>query len=130
MKHEIPLYAVNENPDNQYVFEYGLNQSQGRKLYADLYIDDKVLNVKDIDSFLDVQLPEEQNMDLPNGGREADKKWAEIMHLAEQCGFIMSAYGGMACIVHKWKSVGTTWAQGISSHSENEWTMPQEDGMH
>lgn len=41
---EIPLYAVNENPVNPHAAEYGLTPADGRKVYADLYIDDKAVN--------------------------------------------------------------------------------------
>lgn len=40
----IPLYAVNENPVNPHAAEYGLTPADGRKVYADLYIDDKAVN--------------------------------------------------------------------------------------
>lgn len=45
----IPLYAVNENPGNPYAARFGLKHSDGRKLYADLYIDDKAMNPVDIE---------------------------------------------------------------------------------
>ncbi len=45
-KHEIPIYAVNENPRNEFSEIY--NTPTGRKIYADLYIDDKALNPNDI----------------------------------------------------------------------------------
>lgn len=41
---EIPLYAVNENPGNPHATEYGLTPADGRKVFADLYIDDKAVN--------------------------------------------------------------------------------------
>lgn len=41
---EIPLYAVNENPGNPHAEKNGLKHSDGRKVYADLYIDDKAVN--------------------------------------------------------------------------------------
>ena len=41
---EIPLYAVNENPGNPHAAKIGLKPSDGRKVYADLYIDDKAIN--------------------------------------------------------------------------------------
>ena len=41
---EIPLYAVNENPGNPHAAEYGLTPADGRKVFADLYIDDKAVN--------------------------------------------------------------------------------------
>lgn len=41
---EIPLFAVNENPANEYPARFGLSHSDGRKVYANLYIDDKAMN--------------------------------------------------------------------------------------
>lgn len=46
----IPLYAVNENPGNHFCEEYGTG---GRKVYADLYIDDKAVNVTDIEMLME-----------------------------------------------------------------------------
>ena len=46
--HGIQLYAVNENPTNTYPAQYGV-QTTGRKVFADLYIDDKALNVSDVE---------------------------------------------------------------------------------
>ena len=48
--HDIPLYAVNENPDNQYPELYGTGT--GRKVYADLYIDDKAINAEEIEEYM------------------------------------------------------------------------------
>lgn len=45
-RNEIPLFAVNENPANPYLNEYGTRE--GRKVFADLYIDDKAINAADI----------------------------------------------------------------------------------
>lgn len=45
----IELYSVNENPDNIFPDEYGTG-IDGRKLYADVYIDDKAINTADIES--------------------------------------------------------------------------------
>ena len=42
-KWKIPIFAVNENPENEYPAQYGLTHDQGRKMYADLYIDDKAV---------------------------------------------------------------------------------------
>lgn len=39
----IELYAVNENPDNTYGKEYGVTGAE-RKVFADLYIDDRAIN--------------------------------------------------------------------------------------
>lgn len=45
---EIPVHAVNENPWNPYAATIGLKPSDGRKVYADLYIDDKAINPAEI----------------------------------------------------------------------------------
>jgi ribonucleotide monophosphatase NagD (HAD superfamily) len=45
--HEIPLYAVNENSVSAYPLPYGTRP--GRKVFADLYIDDKAVNTADIE---------------------------------------------------------------------------------
>jgi len=45
--HEIPIYAVNENPHSEYSSYFGI-QPTGRKVFADLYIDDKAVNVREI----------------------------------------------------------------------------------
>lgn len=46
---EIPLFAVNENPGNLHPARYGLSPQDGRKVYADLYIDDKAVNTSEIE---------------------------------------------------------------------------------
>lgn len=48
---EIPLYAVNENPGNPHAAKIGLKPSDGRKVFADLYIDDKAVNPLAIEAF-------------------------------------------------------------------------------
>lgn len=50
--HGIPLYAVNENPGNVYPAQFGI-ESAGRKVYADLYIDDKAFNTATIESTME-----------------------------------------------------------------------------
>ena len=50
--HAIPLYAVNENPENTYPEQYGV-QTAGRKVYADLYIDDKAIHPTEIEKMMD-----------------------------------------------------------------------------
>lgn len=54
---EIPLYAVNENPGNPYAASIGLQPSDNRKVYADLYIDDKALNPAQIETALMLPFP-------------------------------------------------------------------------
>lgn len=44
----IDLYAVNENPDNTLGDEFGV-ESSGRKMYADMYIDDKAMNTAQLE---------------------------------------------------------------------------------
>lgn len=46
----ISLYAVNENPYNQFAEQYGTGT--GRKVFADLYIDDKAANTVDIERLM------------------------------------------------------------------------------
>ena len=53
---EIPLYAVNENPENPHAAKNGLKPSDGRKVYADLYIDDKAMNPLAIEFFGAVEI--------------------------------------------------------------------------
>lgn len=55
----IELYAVNENPDNTFPEEYGTSFG-GRKVFADIYIDDKSVNVSDIEAAMTKVLQEEQ----------------------------------------------------------------------
>lgn len=45
----IKIYAVNENPDNPLPEEYGTG-FDGRKVFADIYIDDKAVNVSDLEA--------------------------------------------------------------------------------
>lgn len=55
----IELYAVNENPDNTFSEEYGTSFG-GRKVFADIYIDDKSVNVSDLEAAMTKVLQEEQ----------------------------------------------------------------------
>lgn len=48
VERDIPIYAVNENPDNDYGERFGV-AGAGRKVYADLYIDDKAINAADVE---------------------------------------------------------------------------------
>lgn len=45
----IELYAINENPGNKFPEEYGTG-FDGRKVFADMYIDDKAVNTSDIEA--------------------------------------------------------------------------------
>ena len=70
---EIPLYAVNENPGNPHAAKIGLKPSDGRKVYADLYIDDKALNPAEIDP-------------------AAEKRAAEVQEAAEEVMETLATY--------------------------------------
>ena len=45
----IELYAINENPDSKYPEEYGTG-FDGRKVFADIYIDDKAINTSNVEA--------------------------------------------------------------------------------
>lgn len=91
---EIPLYAVNENPGNPHAAKIGLKPSDGRKVFADLYIDDKAINPAEIQDMEDSDRPDP--FTLPTEAVAADDRWEEVMKLAEQCGFILQAAAGTA----------------------------------
>ena len=99
-EHAIPIFAVNENPENTYAAQFGLRPEEGRKLCADLYIDDKAINAKEMETF-GLNQPKQPSADskLPEGGRAADKRWCEVMRMAEECGFITMAAGGTAVLI-------------------------------
>lgn len=54
----IELYAINENPDNIYGKEFGV-EGAGRKVFADLYIDDKAMNTAQIEIAMQTYLKQE-----------------------------------------------------------------------
>ncbi|MCM1062063.1 MAG: hypothetical protein NC452_17500 [Eubacterium sp.] len=54
----IELYAVNENPDNTFSEKYG--SYGGRKVFADIYIDDKAMNVDYLEAAMEKILQAEQ----------------------------------------------------------------------
>jgi len=93
----IPLYAVNENPGNPHAAKIGLKPSDGRKVYADLYIDDKAINPAGIGNLDYLNRPEP--FTPPPEAVAADDRWQEVMKLAEQCGFIVQAAAGTALLV-------------------------------
>lgn len=49
---KIPLFAVNENPENKYPEIYGLTYKDNRKVYANLYIDDKAIRPSEIERMM------------------------------------------------------------------------------
>lgn len=52
--HKIPIYAVNENPGNIHPARFGLSPQDGRKVYADLYIDDKAITPDEIEATMSI----------------------------------------------------------------------------
>ena len=50
--YNIPLYAINENPGNPHPRKHGV-KGPGRKVFADLYIDDNAINTSDIEKLMD-----------------------------------------------------------------------------
>ena len=48
----IPVYAVNENPGNPYPERIGLTYKDNRKVYADLYIDDKAVRPDEVEQLM------------------------------------------------------------------------------
>ncbi len=53
-RHKIPIHAVNENPWNPWPEKLGQPLDGLRKLYADLYIDDKVLTPDEIEAQMEM----------------------------------------------------------------------------
>lgn len=49
-ENNIPYHYINENPEDPY-FTKGI---QGRKIYCDYYIDDRAINIKDLDMMFDI----------------------------------------------------------------------------
>ena len=62
----IELYAINENPDNKFPEEYGTGLDS-RKVYADIYIDDKAANVSDLEAAMLIALQGEQERWVESG---------------------------------------------------------------
>ena len=78
---EIPLYAVNENPGNPHAAKIGLKPSDGRKVYADLYIDDKAINPAEIERTAEYTRP--GAFTPPPEAAAEDDRWQEIMKQAD-----------------------------------------------
>lgn len=55
----IELYAINENPDNKCPEEYGTG-FDGRKVFADIYIDDKAVNVSEVEAAMQNAVQDER----------------------------------------------------------------------
>ena len=50
----IPLYAVNENPGNPFPNDFGPTHTDSRKVFANLYVDDKAKNVDEIEEIMNI----------------------------------------------------------------------------
>lgn len=74
---EIPLYAVNENPGNPHAVKNGLKHSDGRKVFADLYIDDKAITPAEI-------------------GKIEERNCENCIHFEACCDWVKSVYDGQA----------------------------------
>ena len=124
---EIPLYAVNENPGNPHAAKIGLKPSDGRKLYADLYIDDKAINPAEIQDMEDGDRP--KPFELPPEAAAADDRWQEIMKQAEQCGFIIQAAAGTAFLAMNRVQAAEMGATRYADIQRMNGRCPQEIGL-
>ena len=124
---EIPLYAVNENPGNPHAAKIGLKPSDGRKLYADLYIDDKAITPAEIQDMEDGDRP--KPFELPPEAAAADDRWQEIMKQAEQCGFIIYAAAGTAILATNRVQASTMGATRYADNQRMNGRCPQEIGL-
>ena len=118
---EIPLYAVNENPGNPHAAKIGLKPSDGRKVYADLYIDDKAINPAEIETAAEYKKPEA--FTAPLEAVATDERWQELMKIAEQCGFIIQA-GGDRVSCDEPGSGGGNGCDKVRRYSAHERALP------
>ena len=123
---EIPLYAVNENPGNPHAAKIGLKPSDGRKVYADLYIDDKAINPAEIQDMEDGDKP--KPFELPPEAA-ADERWQEIMKQAEQCGFIIQAAAETAFLATNRVQAAEMGATRYADIQRMNGRCPQEIGL-
>ena len=124
---EIPLYAVNENPGNPHAAKIGLKPSDGRKVYADLYIDDKAINPAEIERTAEYTRP--GAFVPPPEAAAADERWQEIMKQAEQCGFILYAAAGTAILATNRVQASTMGATRYADNQRMNGRCPQEIGL-
>lgn len=124
---EIPLYAVNENPGNPHAAKIGLKPSDGRKVYADLYIDDKAINPAKIERTAEYTRP--GAFVPPPEAAAADERWQEIMKQAEQCGFILYAAAGTAILATNRVQASTMGATRYADNQRMNGRCPQEIGL-
>ena len=123
----IPLYAVNENPGNPHAAKIGLKPSDGRKVYADLYIDDKAINPVEIERTAEYTRP--GAFAPPPEAAAADERWQEIMKQAEQCGFILYAAAGTAILATNRVQASTMGATRYADNQRMNGRCPQEIGL-
>lgn len=123
----IPLYAVNENPGNPHAAKIGLKPSDGRKVYADLYIDDKAINPAKIERTAEYTRP--GAFVPPPEAAAADERWQEIMKQAEQCGFILYAAAGTAILATNRVQASTMGATRYADNQRMNGRCPQEIGL-
>ena len=123
----IPLYAVNENPGNPHAAKIGLKPSDGRKVYADLYIDDKAINPVEIERTAEYTRP--GAFAPPPEAAAADDRWQEIMKRAEQCGFIIYAAAGTAILATNRVQASTMGATRYADNQRMNGRCPQEIGL-
>lgn len=124
---EIPLYAVNENPGNPHAAKIGLKPSDGRKVYADLYIDDKAINPVEIERTAEYTRP--GAFVPPPEAAAADERWQEIMKQAEQCGFILYAAAGTAILATNRVQASTMGATRYADNQRMNGRCQQEIGL-
>ena len=124
---EIPLYAVNENPGNPHAAKIGLKPSDGRKVYADLYIDDKAINPAEIERTAEYTRP--GAFTPPPEAAAEDDRWQEIMKQAEQCGFIIYAAAGTAILATNRVQASTMGATRYADNQRMNGRCPQEIGL-
>lgn len=126
---EIPLFAVNENPGNLHPARYGLSPNDGRKVYADLYIDDKALNPAGLEWGGSLKRTQPKRYPLPPEAGKADDRWAEVMKLAKQCGFILQAAGGTAIIATNRVQIEENGVEDYARIQRMNGRCPQEIGL-
>lgn len=125
----IPLYAVNINPGNLHAKNNGLGPAECRKVYANLYIDDKAVNPAAIDYETVFERKRPDKYPLPPEAVFADKRWQEVMKLAEECGFILQAAGGTAILATNRVQLEEYGVEKYASIQRTNGRCPREIGL-
>lgn len=123
----IPLYAVNENPGNPHAAKNGLKHSDGRKVFADLYIDDKAINPAELETAAEYKKSEA--FIPPPEAAAADERWQGLMKIAEQCGFIIQAAAGTAILATNRVQAEKMGAARYAKNQRMNGRCPQEIGL-